>query len=49
MLNIYEIKLIVACDLVVTIISVNFPIYTKCLKVPYFSPTFLARGLPLCL
>ena len=39
MLNIYEITLIVACDLVDCII-VNFPIYTQMLRVPYFNPHF---------
>ena len=48
MLNIYEINLVAAFDLVVTIIIVNFPIYT-CLMVPYFNPTFPVLGLSLCL
>ena len=47
--SIYEITLIVACDLVVTVIIQNFLIYTKMLRVPYFNPTFPPLGLPLCL
>ena len=44
MLNIYEIKLIVACDLVMTVIIQNFLISTHFVSVLYFNPTFLALG-----